>query len=127
TAFTRHDAIAAIDVASEGPSKMPHPCAHAYSAPDRFTPSSRTGVPFWSTRWLPLTCTARVAACAGRGDDAAPTPRAAACPRTMTRATRLPIRPFPRGSGRGTVRRAPTGPPGSRWHDGVVPEAKAVA
>src|SRR5437773_7349840 len=35
TAFARQDAIAATDAESDGPSKMPHPCAQAYSAPER--------------------------------------------------------------------------------------------
>src|SRR5439155_24610721 len=43
---------------SEGPSKNPHPCAQAYSAPERFTPRSRTGRAVASTSWLPCTCSA---------------------------------------------------------------------
>src|SRR5690348_14884614 len=51
--------MAATDGGSAGPSKTPHPSAQAYCVPDRFTPSSRTGVPDASTRWLPDTETAR--------------------------------------------------------------------
>ena len=34
---------------------MPHPSAHAYWVPDRFTPRSWTGLPTPSTSWLPVT------------------------------------------------------------------------
>src|SRR5439155_1711893 len=59
TALMCHDFMAAIEVASSvGPSKMPHPSAHAYSAPDRLTPRSWTTRPAASTNALPdtLTC-----------------------------------------------------------------------
>src|SRR2546425_950872 len=59
TALICHDFMAAIEVASSvGPSKMPHPSAHAYSAPDRLTPRSWTTRPAASTIALPdtLTC-----------------------------------------------------------------------
>jgi hypothetical protein len=49
TAFAFHDAIAATDAESDGPSKKPHPCAQAYSVPERFTPLSRTTRPAVST------------------------------------------------------------------------------
>src|SRR6266513_1648029 len=39
------------------PSKMPQPFAQAYSAPERFTPRSRTGCPRESTSRVPCTCT----------------------------------------------------------------------
>src|SRR5262249_23960749 len=58
-------AIAATDAASVGPSKIPQPWMHAYSAPERSTPSSRIGVPSWFTSVLPLTWTARAEARAG--------------------------------------------------------------
>ena len=41
----RHVAMAAMPVFPTGPSKMPQPCAQAYSVPDRLTPTSSTG---WS-------------------------------------------------------------------------------
>src|ERR1700704_6543500 len=59
TAFTCHDFMAAIDAGSSvGPSKKPHPSAHAYSAPDRLTPRSWMTRPAESTIALPdtLTC-----------------------------------------------------------------------
>ena len=48
--------IAVIDAWSLGPSKIPQPCTHAYSVPDRSTPCSTTGVPEALTSWLPDTC-----------------------------------------------------------------------
>src|SRR5262249_21312264 len=58
TAFTCQLAIAAIDRASTGPSKMPQPWIHAYSAPERLTPRRRIAFPCASTIRLPATCTA---------------------------------------------------------------------
>ena len=55
TAFAFQPAIASIDAASEGPSKMPQPCTHAYSVPERFTPTRRTGWFDAFTMRLPLT------------------------------------------------------------------------
>src|SRR5436309_1718387 len=57
TTFAFQDAIACTDAESDGPSKMPQPCAQAYSAPERFTPRSRTGRPAESTSRGPCTCT----------------------------------------------------------------------
>src|SRR5437588_10570817 len=57
TTFAFQDAIACTDAESVGPSKMPQPCAQAYSAPERFTPRSRTGCPRESTSRVPCTCT----------------------------------------------------------------------
>src|SRR5437764_100861 len=54
--------MAATDASSTGPSKKPHPWMQAYSAPERFTPSSRIGCPCESTSALPATCTAGAAA-----------------------------------------------------------------
>src|ERR1700737_616463 len=59
TALMCHDFMAAIDaLSSVGPSKMPHPSAQAYSAPDRLTPRSWTTRPAESPLLLPdtLTC-----------------------------------------------------------------------
>src|SRR5205823_12539993 len=58
TTLVRQDTIALTEGESDGPSKMPHPCAQAYSAPERFTPPSRTGRPAESTSSFPCTCTA---------------------------------------------------------------------
>src|SRR5437764_8756182 len=57
TTFAFQEAIACTDAESGGPSKMPQPCAQAYSAPERFTPRSRTGRPRESTSCVPCTCT----------------------------------------------------------------------
>src|SRR6266513_3894696 len=57
TTFAFQEAIACTDAESNGPSKMPQPCAQAYSAPERFTPRSRTGCPRESTSRVPCTCT----------------------------------------------------------------------
>src|SRR5438552_13742888 len=57
TTFAFQEAIACTDAESAGPSKMPQPCAQAYSAPERFTPRSRTGCPRESTSRVPCTCT----------------------------------------------------------------------
>src|SRR5947199_3977174 len=57
TTFALQDAIACTDAESDGPSKMPQPCAQAYSAPERFPPRSRTGRPAESTSRGPCTCT----------------------------------------------------------------------
>src|SRR6202011_4848246 len=40
---------------SVGPSNSPHPWAHAYSLPERFTPATRSGVPEPVTSCLPDT------------------------------------------------------------------------
>src|SRR5471030_1010928 len=48
-------AIAATDVASLGPSKIPQPCAQAYSVPDRFTPCKATVLLLASTMRFPMT------------------------------------------------------------------------
>src|SRR5258708_6168031 len=56
TALTPHEAIAAIEAASVGPSNMPQPWAHAYSLPERLTPATRNGAPAPSTIRLPDTC-----------------------------------------------------------------------
>src|SRR5438477_12103436 len=57
TTFAFQEAIACTDAESAGPSKMPQPCAQAYSAPERFTPRSRSGRPRESTSRVPCTCT----------------------------------------------------------------------
>src|SRR6266481_8672007 len=60
TAFTPcHDAMAATEASSEGPSKMPRPWTHWYSVPERLTPWRWIVEPATLTRWLPETCTAR--------------------------------------------------------------------
>ena len=61
TASTCHDAMADTEDGSDGPSKIPQPWAHAYSAPERSTPNNRIGEPEAFTRRLPLTCTPGVA------------------------------------------------------------------
>ena len=66
TVFTPcHDAMAATEESSEGPSKMPRPWTHWYSGPERLTPWSWIVEPAPSTRWLPETWTARVPGGAG--------------------------------------------------------------
>src|SRR5437016_5938669 len=65
TTFAFQDAIACTDAESDGPSKMPQPCAQAYSAPERFTPRSRTNRPTESISRLP--CTRTLGAPAGGG------------------------------------------------------------
>ena len=58
TMFAFHEAIAATEASSTGPSKMPLPCTHANSAPERFTPCGTKTMPVPSTSWLPETCSA---------------------------------------------------------------------
>ena len=48
--------MAAIEVASLGPSKKPKPCMQAYSVPDRSTPCSTIAVPEPSSSRFPDTC-----------------------------------------------------------------------
>lgn len=67
TAFVRHEAMARTDAASFGPSKIPQPWMHAYSVPERFTPSSCTGCPAELTRVLPLTVSGESAPAGGGG------------------------------------------------------------
>src|SRR2546430_15752730 len=55
TALMCQAAIAATEVASLGPSKMPQPWMQAYSVPDRLTPTNRMAWPLPLTRWLPDT------------------------------------------------------------------------
>jgi hypothetical protein len=50
--------MADTEEGSDGPSKIPHPCAQAYSAPERSTPNNRIGDPAAFTSRLPLTRTA---------------------------------------------------------------------
>src|SRR5256885_11390726 len=69
TTFAFQDAIACTDAESDGPSKMPQPCAQAYSAPERFTPRSRTGRPAESTSRVPCTCTVGAPGGGGAGGD----------------------------------------------------------
>src|SRR2546428_10001335 len=64
------DRIACTDAESDGPSKMPHPCAQAYSVPERFTPRSRTARPAESTSWFP--CTRTIGAPPGGGGGGPP-------------------------------------------------------
>src|SRR5438132_3754734 len=66
TTFAFHDAIACTDAESDGPSKIPQPCAQAYSVPERLTPRNRTGCPRESTSRVP--CTRTVGAPEGGGD-----------------------------------------------------------
>src|SRR5205085_10807680 len=61
TAFTFHVVMAATLAWPDGPSKIPHPCAHAYSVPERFTPSNTTGEPTASTIRVPATSSAGAA------------------------------------------------------------------
>src|SRR5205807_2456718 len=106
--------MAATEVASLGPSKIPKPSTHAYSGPERLTPRRRTGLPAPSTSWLPCTFTATVAAEAGRSTSTAP--RAArASARARARAT-PPMR-------RDLYRRAATGfsPRLYRWGSSPLP------
>src|SRR4051812_43324809 len=65
TAFAFQSAIAWIAASSTGPSKMPRPCTHMNSPPDRLTPSSRRVVPSASTSWFPDTCSAGAVALTG--------------------------------------------------------------
>ena len=53
TTFAFQEAIACTDAESDGPSKMPQPCAQAYSVPERLTPRKRTGRPAESTSAFP--------------------------------------------------------------------------
>src|SRR5438270_5946407 len=102
TALVCQEAMAATEVASLGPSKIPKPSTHAYSGPERLTPRRRTGLPAPSTSWLPCTFTATVAAEAGRSTSTAPrAARASASARARARAT-PPLR-------RDLYRRAATG------------------
>ena len=78
TAFTCHAPMAAIDAWSDGPSKMPQPCAQAYSVPERSTPSSRSGRPAAFTSWFPTTLTETLLAAAGGLETTAATRPAAA-------------------------------------------------
>src|SRR5258706_12916994 len=57
TTLAPQDRIACRDAESDGPSNMPHPCAQAYSVPERFTPRSRRACPAESTSWFPCTRT----------------------------------------------------------------------
>src|SRR5437764_11776991 len=76
--------MAATDASSTGPSKKPHPWMQAYSAPERFTPSSRIGCPCESTSALPATCTAGAAARAGAAKSVARTSATARIERGIT-------------------------------------------
>src|SRR5438105_9175258 len=55
TALMCQLAMALIEAASLGPSKMPQPWMQAYSVPERSTPSSRIRFPRASRSWLPDT------------------------------------------------------------------------
>ena len=55
TAFACHERMTWIEATSAGPSNMPQPRMHAYSAPERFTPIKRTGCPSPVTSLLPST------------------------------------------------------------------------
>src|SRR5207249_11881203 len=55
TALTFQFLIACTAAASTGPSNIPQPCTHAYSAPERFTPSKRMVCPLPLTNLLPTT------------------------------------------------------------------------
>src|SRR5260370_12401276 len=57
TTLAPQDRIACTDAESDGPSNMPHPCAQAYSVPERFTPRSPTASPAEPTSWFPRTRT----------------------------------------------------------------------
>src|SRR5437870_2953586 len=59
TALMCQLAMALIEAASLGPSKMPQPWMQAYSVPERSTPSSRIRFPRASRSWLPDTRSAR--------------------------------------------------------------------
>src|SRR2546430_2781397 len=72
TTLAPQDRVACTDAESDGPSKMPHPCAQAYSVPERFTPRSRTARPAESTSWFP--CTRTVGAPCGGGGGGSPPP-----------------------------------------------------
>src|SRR5947208_16915616 len=103
TASTFHVAIAEMLAWSDGPSKMPHPWAHAYSVPERFTPCNRIGAPVPSTIRVPDTRSAGAASAAARtpaagraergGGTAATTATAiaAATRMTLARAGRGPV------------------------------------
>src|SRR5207237_9269143 len=67
TALMCQAAIAATEVASLGPSKMPQPWMQAYSVPDRLTPSNRMAWPLPLTRWLPDTPLGSSAVAGGPG------------------------------------------------------------
>src|SRR3977135_541254 len=67
TALMCQLAIAATEPASLGPSKMPQPWIHAYSVPERLTPSKRTGCPAALSNRLPDTRSAKPVAGVGAG------------------------------------------------------------
>src|SRR5881396_2954529 len=88
TTLAPQDRIARTDAESDGPSKMPHPCAQAYSVPERFTPRSRTARPAESTSWFPCTRTVGAPWSGGGGGGPLPFPvvlRHAARDRKSTR------------------------------------------
>src|SRR2546427_7035233 len=91
---------------------MPHPCAQAYSVPERFTPRSRTARPAESTSWFP--CTRTVGApCGGGGGGGAPPPPPVVPPprgRTPGRGGGPPPPPPPRGPPAGGEREHPDTP-----------------
>src|SRR6202521_4132843 len=58
TTFTCQAAMLVMEASSEGPSKIPQPCAQAYSVPARLTPWRTTVLPRESIRWLPETAIA---------------------------------------------------------------------
>src|ERR1700716_1355943 len=72
TVFTPcQEAMAATEASSEGPSKMPRPCTHWYSGPERLTPWSWIVEPEPLTRWLPETWIARTPGGFGGGETGA--------------------------------------------------------
>src|SRR3989442_16038644 len=104
TTLAPQDRIACTDAESDGPSNMPHPCAQAYSVPERFTPRSRTARPAESTSWFPCTRTVGAPPVGGGGGGGAggpapfpaALPHAASTPAVSSAETRMPGHLAPR-------------------------------
>src|SRR5437764_11107540 len=71
-----HEAMAATEASSDQPSKMPRPCTHWYSVPDRLTPWRAIVRPAPSTSRLPETWTARTPGALGGAGRSAGVPAA---------------------------------------------------
>src|SRR6516164_707437 len=89
--------IVVMDACPLGPSKMPCPCTHWYSVPERFTPCSPTCRPLALTSSLPDTCTCGAApgwGGFGCGDDDV-TRNTATAPMAMATARMVSRTAFP--------------------------------
>src|SRR2546427_10612987 len=91
TTLAPQDRIACTEAESDGPSNMPHPCAQAYSVPERFTPRSRRARPAESTSWFPCTRTVGVPPVGGGGAPPFPVAlrHAASTPAVSSAETRM--------------------------------------